>query len=285
MPEFYPLRLKDLPFSKFGSLETMSKLVNELRKTGNSSAIIYNTVEFLEQSSLARIRQQCHLPLFSIGPLNKFAPALSSILFHEDISCMRWLDKQTNDNTVIYVSLGSITQIDENELAEMAWGLANSKQPFLWVIRPGSVRCSEWIEALPEGFKEAIGERGCIVKWAAQEKVLAHAKVGGFWSHCGWNSTMEGLIEGVPMICRPNSGDQRVNARYISHVWKVGLELESELNRREVERAVRRLMVEKEGLEIRQNAMELKEKIQLCLKEGGSSYTSLNELVKFIKSF
>lgn len=90
---------------------------------------------------------------------------------------MRWLDKQTNDNSIIYVSLGSITQIDENELAEMAWGLANNNQPFLWVVRPVSVRGSEWIESLPEGFEEAIGERVCIVKWAPQKQVLAHAKV------------------------------------------------------------------------------------------------------------
>ncbi|KAJ0084010.1 hypothetical protein Patl1_31221 [Pistacia atlantica] len=284
VPGFYPLRLKDLPFSKFGSLETMTQVVKELRNTRKSSAIIYNTIDFLEQSSLARTLQQCHLPLFSIGPLHKFAPALSTILFDEDISCMRWLDEQTNDNKIIYVSLGSITQIDENELAEMAWGLANKESPFLWVVRSGSVRGSEWIESLPEGFEEAIGQRGCIVKWAPQKKVLAHAKVGGFWSHCGWNSTMESISEGVPIICRQNSGDQRVNGRYISNVWRVGLEMENELNRREVERVVRRLMVDKEGLEIRQNAKELKEKIQLCVREDGSSYNSLNELVKFIKS-
>ncbi|KAJ0084011.1 hypothetical protein Patl1_31222 [Pistacia atlantica] len=143
----------------------MSQVVKELRNTRKSSAIIYNTIDFLEQSSLARTLQQCHLPLFSIGPLHKFAPALSRILFNEDISCIRWLDKQTNDNTIIYVSLGSITQIDENELAEMAWGLANN-----------------------------------IVKWAPQKQVLAHPKVGGFWSHCGWNSTMESISEGVPII-------------------------------------------------------------------------------------
>ncbi|KAJ0084400.1 hypothetical protein Patl1_31327 [Pistacia atlantica] len=236
--------------STFFEIRVITQVVKELRNTRKSSAIIYNTIDFLEQSSLARTLQQFHLPLFSIGPLHKFAPALSSILFDEDISCMRWLDEQTNDNTIIYVSLGSITQIYENELAEMACGLANSNQPFLWVVRPGSVRGSEWIESLPEGFEEAVGQRGCIVKWAPQKQVLAHAKVGGFWSHCGWNSTMESISEGVPIICRPNSGDQRVNGRYISNVRRVGLEMENELNRREVERAVRRLMVDKEGLEI-----------------------------------
>lgn len=78
----------------------------------------------------------------------------------------------------------------KKELAEMAWGLANSKQPFLWVVRPDRTEGSERKESLPDGFKEAIGERGCIVKWAPQKEVLAHSAIGGFWSHCGWNSTL-----------------------------------------------------------------------------------------------
>ncbi|KAJ4725689.1 UDP-glycosyltransferase [Melia azedarach] len=284
VPNFHPLRFKDLPLSKFGSLETMSQLLDNASHTRSSSAVIFNTMDFLEQPSLAKIEQRCQVPLFCIGPLYKFAPALSSSLLKEDISCITWLDKQTK-NSVIYVSLGSLTLIDESELAEMAWGLANSKQPFLWVVRPGSVCGSDWLESLPEGFKESIGERGCIVKWAPQKEVLAHGSVGGFWSHCGWNSTLESISEGVPMICRPNSGDQKVNARYLSHVWKVGLELENEVQRGEVERAVRRLMVDKKGMEMRDRAKDLKEKTELCIGKGGSSYNSLNELLKLISSF
>ncbi|KAJ4725691.1 UDP-glycosyltransferase [Melia azedarach] len=283
VPNFHPFRWKDLPVSKFGSLETMSQLFENASHVGNSAAVIVNTMDFLEQPSLARILQQCQVPLFSIG-LYKFAPAFSSSLLKEDMSCITWLDKQTK-NSAIYVSLGSVTLIDENELAEMAWGLANSEQPFLWVVRPGSVRGSDWLESLPEGFIESIGERGCIVKWAPQKEVLAHQSVGGFWSHCGWNSTMESISQGVPVICRPNSGDQKVNARYLSHVWKVGLELENGVERGEVERVVRRLMVEKEGMEMRQRAKDLKKKAEHCIGKGGSSYNSLNKLVKFINSF
>lgn len=157
-------------------------------------------------------------------------------MLEEETDCLLWLDKQAN-NSVIYVSLGSLASMEAGEFAEMAWGLANSGQPFLWVVRPGSVGGSEWIELLPEGFKEATPETGCIVRWAPQKDVLAHRAVGGFWTHCGWNSTLESISEGVPMICRPCFGDQNVNARYLCHVWRVGLELEGDLDRTERERA------------------------------------------------
>jgi len=104
-------------------------------------------------------------------------------------------------------------------------------------------------------------------------------------SHCGWNSTLESICEGVPMICRLCFGDQRVNARYVSHVWKLGLELESELERGEIERTIRRLMVDEEEKEMRKRGKNLKERIKLCIKEGGSSNNSLNKLIEMIMSF
>jgi len=257
--------------------------VSKVSNSKTSSAIIHNTMDCLENSSLTKIQQQCQIPIFPIGPMHKIALASSSSLLEEDTSCLTWLHKQSC-NSVIYVSLGSIAFMDVKELVEMAWGLANSQQPFLWVVRPGSVRGAEWIEVLPEGVKENINERGYIVKWAPQKKVLAHNAVGGCLSHCGWNSTLESICEGVPMICRPCFGDQRVNARYVSHVWNVGLELESELERGEIERTVRRLMVDEEGKEMRKRGKNLKERIELCIKEGGSSNNSLNKLIEMIVS-
>ncbi|XWS28779.1 hypothetical protein CRYUN_Cryun25bG0100400 [Craigia yunnanensis] len=136
-------------------------------KIRTSSAVIWNTVDVLEQSSLQKMQKQCQVPIFPIGPLRKVAPASSSSLIKEDTSCITWLDKQIQ-KSVLYVSLGSVASIDKNEVIEMAWGLANSKQPFLWVIRPGLVDDLEWNKLLPEGFIEAGGKNGCIVKWAPQ---------------------------------------------------------------------------------------------------------------------
>ncbi|PPR85787.1 hypothetical protein GOBAR_AA34907 [Gossypium barbadense] len=307
-----------------------------------SSAIIVNSMEFLELEALSKVRQYFRTPIFIVGPLHKLAPAICGSLLTEDDKCISWLNKQapksviyvslgsianidkqelietawglsnskqpflwvvrpapaicgsllTEDDkciswlnkqapkSVIYVSLGSIANIDKQELIETAWGLSNSKQPFLWVVRPGMVCGSEWIESLPNGFEENVGERGCIVKWAPQKEVLAHGAVGGFWSHCGWNSTIESICEGVPMLCRPFFGDQLLNTSYICNVWKIGLELQN-LERGNIERTIKRLMVDMEGKDIRKRAMDLKKKAALCLMEDGST-SSFNGLIKQI---
>ncbi|XP_004295712.1 PREDICTED: UDP-glucose iridoid glucosyltransferase-like [Fragaria vesca subsp. vesca] len=277
VPGLEPLRFKDLTISYFRKLDDLLQLIANALDPRSSSSIIWNTMDCLEHSTLAKIQQEHQLPLFPLGPLHKMVPAISSSLLKEDQRCIPWLDKQSH-SSVIYISLGSAASMDNKDLVEMAWGLANSEQPFLWVIRTDS-------RALPEAFQEAVGDRGCIVRWAPQKEVLAHTAVGGFWSHCGWNSTIESISEGVPLICQPYYGDQRVNARYLTQVWGVGLEWENDMNRGDIEGAIRRLMVGKEGELIRQRAKDLKDTIKSSMNQGGSSYNSLNELVDLILSF
>lgn len=244
------------------------------------SAIIWNTMEYLEYSALTQLRQHYQVPIFAVGPLSKMVRCPSTSFLKEDTNCISWLDKQA-PRSVIYVSLGSLATMDETELAETAWGLANSNQPFLWVVRPGSVCGSEWIESFPEGFTEEIRGRGLVLKWAPQKQVLAHSAVGGFWSHCGWNSTLESISEGIPMICRPVMGDQCVNSRYLCYIWRIGLELEH-LDRKVIESTIRRLLVDDEGKEMRQRAIDMKEKAKYSLCNGGSSFKSLNDMVEFL---
>ncbi|KAF8010807.1 hypothetical protein BT93_J1455 [Corymbia citriodora subsp. variegata] len=282
VPGAYPLRCKDLPFFT-SDLETMMQLIATTLDTKTSSAILWNTADCLEQQLSDQLQKQYSVPFISLGPLHKVAAASSTSILEEETDCLLWLDKQANDS-VIYVSLGSLASMDEGEFAETAWGLANSGQPFLWVVRPGSVRGSEWIELLPGGFKEATQETGCLVRWAPQKDVLAHRAVGGFWTHCGWNSTLESISEGVPMICRPCFMDQNVKARYLCHVWRVGLELEGDLDQKEIEQAVRRLMVEEEGKEMRLRAVAFKDQIELSIRKGGSSHAAIEELVNLIIS-
>ncbi|KAL3718858.1 hypothetical protein ACJRO7_003894 [Eucalyptus globulus] len=284
VPEVPPLKMKDLPVILSKNPEDLQQiLANMGRETGAASGLICNSSEELEGTKLAQAQQAIPIPIFVIGPFHKYFPASGSSLLAQDMSSVSWLNKQ-RPKSVIYVSLGSIASIDEAKFLEIAWGLANSEQPFLWVIRPGSICGSDWLEPLPSTFLEMSNGRGHIVKWAPQQEVLAHQAIGGFWTHCGWNSTLESICEGVPMICMPSFGDQKVNARYVSDFWRVGLHLEDKLERSEIERAIRRLMADPEGEAIRDRAVSLKDKVDQCFKEGGSSYRSLDSFTGYLSS-
>lgn len=284
VPGHYPLKFKDLPISNFGISENILQALTNMRNIRTSSAVIWNTTDSLEESPLAQIKQECPVPIFSVGPIHKFdTAASSSSLLEEDTSCITWLDKQAR-KSVIYISLGSLASMNVSDFSEMAWGLANSRQLFLWVVRPGSVIGSEWVESLTNDYKEAVQSRGCIVQWAPQKQVLRHEAVGLFWTHCGWNSTLESICEGVPMICSPFFGDQKVTARYVSEVWRVGTHMENKWERGEIEKIIRMLMADDEGEETRQRAIDLKNKVEACAREGGSSYNSVKKLVDFIMS-
>ncbi|KAM4093882.1 hypothetical protein ACB094_06G152900 [Castanea mollissima] len=281
--ELPPLKVKDLPVINTvypdSYYEIVACMVNESKA---SSGIILNSFEELELSELDTLRQEFPIPIFPIGPFHKyFLTSSSSSLLAQDQSSIAWLDKQAS-KSVIYASFGSLAALSEAQFLEIAWGLANSNQPFLWVVRPGLVRGSEWLESLPSGFLETLNGRAHIIKWAPQLEVLAHPAVGAFWTHNGWNSTLESICEGVPMICMPCFTDQKVNAKYVSQVWKVGLQLENGLDRLEIERYIKRLMVEKEGEEIRDRISKLKEKAKFSLQQGGCSLQNVDSLVSHI---
>ncbi|KAF9589261.1 hypothetical protein IFM89_022179 [Coptis chinensis] len=299
--ELPPLKVKDLPVVKTHNLEAFYQLVADMvKQTKASAGLIVNSFESLDQSAFQLLSQEFAVPIFPIGPFKKFGPASSSSLLTQDQSCISWLNKQP-PSSVVYISFGSAATISEAQLVEIAMGLANSEQSFLWVIRPGSVVGScrsdddkdkneddKFTELLPQKFNEIfMSGRGCIVKWAPQEEVLAHPSIGGFWTHSGWNSTLESICEGVPMLCWPCFGDQKVNARFVSKVWRVGLQLENGLEREEIERSLRRLMMQennKEREELMVRAKDLKEMAELCQREGGSSFQSLQNLIDYIFS-
>ncbi|XP_024199780.1 UDP-glycosyltransferase 76F1 [Rosa chinensis] len=283
--ELPPLRIKDLPVFPKGDPEKHFELcVVIVAKVAASDGVIFNTFRDLEEQGLATLHKQFpNLPFFPIGPFHKCVPEEASSST-SDQSCISWLNTQA-PNSVIYVSFGTIAAISKTQFLEIAWGLANSHQPFLWVVRPGLVHGSDWLESLPTGFLENLNERGHIVKWAPQKEVLAHPSVGAFWTHNGWNSTLESVCEGVPMICMPCFSDQLVLARYVSKVWKIGLQFENGTERGEIEETIRKLMEEKEGEDIRDRSLKLMEKANVSFKPGGSSYQCLDGLVKHILSF
>lgn len=284
LPDFPHLRVKDLPAVKPQCPLLIEQLLSSiLIQTKASSALIFNSFNDLEHEPLLRCRQLFSPnPIFPLGPFHKQLPRTqTSPPPQPPHSSLSWLNTKPS-KSVLYVSFGTLATIDPHEFVEIAWGLVNSSYCFLWVVRPGMVSGSEWLESLPDRFVEMVGERGLIVKWAPQREVLAHPAIGGFWTHNGWNSTIESICEGVPMLCYPCLGDQMANARYVSDVWGIGLLLGDKLERVEIEKGIRKFMTERENGGISTRAKDLKEKADCCIKEGGSTFQSLQNLVDFI---
>ncbi|KAJ3691608.1 hypothetical protein LUZ61_020772 [Rhynchospora tenuis] len=227
----------------------------------------------------------------TIGPtvpssyLDNHIPSDTSYGFHvykpDTAPCMAWLDTKL-PNSVVYISIGSISSLDIRQMAELAYGIFNSNIPFLWVVR------SSEVSKLPEGFADEAKERGLIVSWSPQLDVLTHQAVGCFLSHCGWNSTIEALSLGVPIVAFPQWTDQPMNASYVESVWEVGVrtrqDSEGLVRSEEVERCVKELMKGVRSEEYRRNAEKWSNKAKEAMKEGGSSYMNIVDFVANYKN-
>ncbi|XP_044485652.1 UDP-glycosyltransferase 83A1-like [Mangifera indica] len=244
-----------------------------------SNWVLSNSIYELDSSNCDLVPK-----ILPIGPLlaSNHSGNLAGSLMLEDSTCLRWLDSQAI-GSVIYVALGSTTTLSRQQFEELALGLESSGQPFLWVVRSNLV--NESLARFPDGFREKLADRGKIVEWAAQEKVLAHPSVACFLSHCGWNSTMEGLSMGVPFLCWPYFADQYQNRRFICEVWKIGLDLTSDENgiisRQEIQRKVRKLINDDA---IKSNSLKIKEMAGKSLLEGGSSFINFERFIDQVKS-
>ncbi|CAN1351777.1 7-deoxyloganetin glucosyltransferase [Linum perenne] len=282
--------LKDESYLTNGYLDTVIDWIPGIetdRSRKRPSAVILNTFDALEHDVLAALSTVIVPPVYSIGPLNLLAnqiedPSLKSItssLWKPETECLKWLDsKQRDPNSVVYVNFGSITVMSNDQLVEFAWGLANSGKDFLWVIRPDLVAGETAV--LPPEFVLETENRGILATWAPQEEVLGHVSVGGFLTHSGWNSTMESLCSGVPMICWPFFAEQQTNCRFSCEEWGVGMEIGGDAKRGDVEKMVRELMDGKKGAEMRRNAAEWKRRAVAATAADGSSVGNLDELIE-----
>lgn len=132
-------------------------------------------------------------------------------------ACMEWLNSRPK-RSVVYVSSGSLVDLEAEQMKELASALTRSNSYFLWVVRTSEA------DKLPKGFTKetTTSEKGLVVAWSPQLEVLANDAVGCFIRHCGWNSTLEALSLGVPMVAIPQWSDQTTNAKYVMDVWKIG---------------------------------------------------------------
>ncbi|KAI5564053.1 hypothetical protein POPTR_014G041800v4 [Populus trichocarpa] len=265
------------------------------------AGIFLNSWEDLEPANFKAITEdpffkQIHTPpVHPVGPLIKIEEPLTA----SDADCLAWLDKQP-PNSVLFVSLGSGGTLTVEQLTELAWGLELSHQRFIFVVRmpTNSSASAAFFNAgsdvsdpktyLPTGFLERTQERGLVVpSWAPQVLVLKHPSTGGFLTHCGWNSTLEAVTHGMPMIAWPLYAEQRMNATILAEEIGIAIKPVAEpgaslVGREEVERVVRLAILE--GKEMRKKIEELKDSAAKAMEIGGSSYDSLACLAKEWKS-
>ncbi|KAI5074923.1 hypothetical protein GOP47_0010884 [Adiantum capillus-veneris] len=237
--------------------------------------ILVHSMSELEPTAFESFKIQ-GIPAYAIGPL----PCHTKKQETTQTDCMPWLDLQA-ELSVIYVAFGSFARFSVKDMQELAMGLEASESPFLWVILEDAYRREELPQVLPDGFLERTRGKGLIVSWAPQVEVLAHKAVGGFLSHCGWNSTLESMWEGIPMLCCPHYAEQRLNCHYICDLWRAGLELgradTGQIERSFVKLGVKALLQEEEGIKARSKAQEIMQLARKTSQQGGHSFTNLQK--------
>ncbi|KAG6535420.1 scopoletin glucosyltransferase-like [Zingiber officinale] len=203
--------------------------------------------------------------------------------------CLSWLSEQ-KPSSVVYACFGSWSQFSGEQLREMALGLEAAGHPFLWVVREADG--TEW---MPHGFEQRVKGRGLVLRgWAPQVELLSHAAVGAFVTHCGWNSILEGVSAGLPMVTWPIGTEQFMNEKLVVERLRIGVKASDSIrsamdpNRTivkatELARAIGSIMDAGEAAEgTRRRSRELAEKARAAVEKDGSSDKDLNDLIEDI---
>lgn len=272
-------------------------MLRHAKKFKLADGIIINTFHDLEGKTLEAVqdfdlledpgqRMPC---LYPIGPLVQTHPSPDGV---NGFGCLSWLDNQPT-SSVLFVSFGSGGTLSFKQVTELALGLEASGQRFIWVVRSpndkanaayfGDKNQDNPLGFLPEGFLERIQDRGMLVpSWAPQAAILSHAATGGFLTHCGWNSTLESVVNGVPLIAWPLYAEQKMNAVLLTDDLKVALRPRANetglVKREEIANVVRNLMEGEEGQLIRNRMRSLKDASANVLSENGVSTKTLGKL-------
>ncbi|XVE49256.1 hypothetical protein DITRI_Ditri01bG0068400 [Diplodiscus trichospermus] len=275
-----------LPSNPFGSLPRM--LSDMFQNMKRHKWVLANSFFKLEKEIIESMAELC--PIRPVGPL------VPSSLLGEDQSLdaciemwkpdetsIEWLNNQP-PASVIYLSFGSITVLPAKLMEAIATALKNTDHPFLWVVKRPEVSSGDGAGELPPGFEEETKNKGLIVPWSPQTKVLAHPSIACFITHCGWNSLLETLVAGVPVIAYPQWSDQPTNAKFIADVLKVGLRLkpgpEGDISN-ELEKCIKQILDGPKS-EFKKNAAVLKQAAREAVAIGGSSDRNIQVFVNEI---
>nr|XP_043623627.1 UDP-glycosyltransferase 84B1-like [Erigeron canadensis] len=251
--------------------------------------VLGNTFMELEKDVITCMNNDGHVfwPVGPIVPATVFDKKDDIVfdLFKSDgkNDCLEWLNTQ-KPSSVVYISFGTLLFLSEKEIESIALGLKNTKQPFLWVIRPKENQQVPKLDILDE-----IKDQGLIVNWSPQTEVLSHPSVGCFLSHCGWNSLLESIAAGVPVIACPRWTDQPTNAKMVTDVWGVGVKMMNDseagfISGGEVERCVQEVMNGPRSDELKRNAIELKTAARQAVSDDGSSDKNIQMFVDEVSS-
>ncbi|XP_061373023.1 phloretin 4'-O-glucosyltransferase-like [Gastrolobium bilobum] len=252
----------------------------------NNPIVLVNSFEALEPEAFRAVDK---LNMIPIGPLIPSAyldgkdstdTSFGGDFFQDSNDYIQWLDSKPG-LSVVYVSFGSYFVLSKRQMEEIARALLDCGCPFLWVIREK--------EEEELGCREELEEKGKIVKWCSQLEVLSHPSLGCFVTHCGWNSTMESLVSGVPVVAFPQWSDQKTNAKMIEDVWKTGMRVDHEVNgdvvvqAEEIRTCLEVVMGSGEkGNELRNNAKKWKSLAKEAAKEGGPSEKNLRTFLDYV---
>ncbi|XP_011079130.1 UDP-glycosyltransferase 74E1-like [Sesamum indicum] len=264
---------------------TFQMVLNQFRNVDKADWIFINTFDELEEEVLEWMSRS--LRVKAIGPaipsmyLDKRLQddrEYDFTIFKPDTNaCKNWLN-QRQPKSVIYVSFGSLAQLTAEQTLELACALRACGNHFLWVVR------SSEEAKLPENFSEETSEKGLIVSWCPQLEVLAHEAVACFITHCGWNSTLESLSLGVPIVGMPQWTDQSTNAKFVTEVWGTGIRAQADeeglVRREEIVRCVKNVMEGEEGKVVSTNAAKWSSIARAAVDEGGSSDRNIEEFVR-----
>ncbi|KAL6616007.1 hypothetical protein ACP70R_038277 [Stipagrostis hirtigluma subsp. patula] len=291
LPVAPPFKATDLPNVLRDDDETTRAFLRMAERIPESKGILINTFESLEAREVRALRDGLCVPDRPTPPVYCIGPLVSEG-GEKQHECLEWLDAQP-DSSVVFLSFGSMGTFSKQQLREIAAGLEKSGQRFLWVVRSprgeeqkiGDPLPEPELDALlPEGFLERTKGRGLVLKsWAPQVEVLRHRATGAFVTHCGWNSTLEGVAAGVPLLCWPLYAEQRLNKVFIVEEMKLGVVLkgydEEVVKAEEVEAKVRWVMNSEGGRALRERAAAEKSRAAEALKEGGPSQAAFVEFL------
>ncbi|XP_022733923.1 hydroquinone glucosyltransferase-like [Durio zibethinus] len=267
-------------------------LLHHTKRYGLAEGIIVNSFMDLEGGAIKGLQEKepGKPPVYPVGPLVNVDPSSKA---DGSSDCLQWLDDHPH-GSVLYVSFGSGGTLSSNQIHELALGLEMSEQRFLWVVRSPNDKVAnatffsvdsqkDPFDFLPKGFLERTKDRGLVVpSWAPQAQVLSHGSTGGFLTHCGWNSTLESVFNGVPLIAWPLYAEQKMNAAMLTDFIKVALRPKPNENGLvcgdEIAKAVKGLMECEVGKGVRNRMKDLKEAAAKVLSENGSSTKALSEV-------